>query len=85
MTTGDQMPAWDLDWQALDRDRRPNTIRAYGADQVGFMAFTSAAGVDQSADVDRDLLQALQSTWRGAPAGSDRSPTGGGHASRPGV
>ena len=32
-----------LDWQALDRGRSPNTVRAYGIDLAGFLAFARAA------------------------------------------
>jgi integrase/recombinase XerD len=49
-----------LDWQALDRGRSPNTVRAYGIDLAGFLAFAGAAGVDQLAGVDRDLLREFQ-------------------------
>lgn len=41
--------------------RSPNTVRAYSADLAGFRAFAGAAGVDELADVDRDLLRAFQS------------------------
>jgi site-specific recombinase XerD len=50
-----------LDWQALDRGRSPNTVRAYAADLVGFQAFAKRADAELLADVDRDLLRAFQS------------------------
>jgi hypothetical protein len=49
-----------LDWQALDRGRSPNTVRAYGIDLAGFRAFAGAAGIDELAGVDRDLLREFQ-------------------------
>jgi integrase/recombinase XerD len=50
-----------LDWQALDRGRSPNTVRAYSADLAGFRSFARTAGVEQLDGVDRDLLRAYQS------------------------
>ena len=45
-----------LDWQALDRARSPNTVRAYrAADLAGFQAFAGKVGAAQLVDVDRDL------------------------------
>jgi integrase/recombinase XerD len=61
-----------IDWQALDRGRSPNTVRAYGADLAGFRGFASAVGVEQLADVDRDLLRAFQSAL--ARGGRGRKP-----------
>jgi integrase/recombinase XerD len=64
-----------LDWQALDRGRSPNTVRAYGADLCGFRAFAGAVGVEQLADVDRDLLRAFQSALaRGRRGAKPLSP-----------
>src|SRR5690349_13713591 len=50
-----------LDWQALDRGRSPNTVRAYAADLAGFQKFAAEAGVKVLAGIDRDLLRAFQS------------------------
>jgi integrase/recombinase XerD len=62
-----------LDWQALDRGRSPNTVRAYGIDLAGFRA--SAAGVEQLAGVDRDLLREFQAAMaRGRRGGRPLSP-----------
>jgi site-specific recombinase XerD len=55
-------------WQALDRGRSRNTVRAYGADLCGFRTFTGTIGVEQLTDVDRDPLRAFQS----APARGGR-------------
>jgi integrase len=64
-----------LDWQALDRGRSPNTVRAYRADLTGFQAFADTAGADQLADIDRDLLRAFQSAMaRGGPGETPLSP-----------
>ncbi|HSS36878.1 MAG TPA: site-specific integrase [Patescibacteria group bacterium] len=49
-----------LDWQAVDRGRSPNSVRAYGTDLAGFRAYAGAAGVEQLAGVDRDLLREFQ-------------------------
>jgi integrase/recombinase XerD len=38
----------------------PNTVRAYGIDLAGFRAFAGAAGIEQLAGVDRDLLREFQ-------------------------
>jgi site-specific recombinase XerC len=59
-----------LDWQALDRGRSPNTVRAYSGDLAGFRAFAGAVGVEQLADVDCDLLRAFQSTMARGGRGS---------------
>ena len=68
-----------LDWQALDRGRSPNTVRAYGIDLAGFRAFAGAAGIDELAGVDRDLLREFQRRWLAAAAAPSRS------RSRPGT
>jgi Phage integrase, N-terminal SAM-like domain len=64
-----------LDWQALDRGRSPNTVRAYGIDLAGFRAFADAAGIEQLAGVDRDLLREFQVAMaRGRRGGRPLSP-----------
>ena len=64
-----------LDWQALDRGRSPNTVRAYGIDLAGFRAFAGAAGIDELAGVDRDLLREFQAAMaRGRRGGRPLSP-----------
>jgi len=64
-----------LDWQALDRGRSPNTVRAYGIDLAGFLAFAGAAGIEQLAGVDRDLLREFQVAMaRGRRGGRPLSP-----------
>jgi len=62
-----------LDWQALDRGRSPNTVRAYGIDLAGFRAFAGAAGIEQLADLDRDLLREFQVAMARAAAAPSRS------------
>jgi len=64
-----------LDWQALDRGRSPNTVRAYGIDLAGFRAFAGAAGIDELVGVDRDLLREFQVAMaRGRRGGRPLSP-----------
>ena len=64
-----------LDWQALDCGRSPNTVRAYGIDLAGFLAFAGAAGIEQLAGVDRDLLREFQVAMaRGRRGGRPLSP-----------
>jgi site-specific recombinase XerD len=63
-----------LDWQALDRGRSPNTVRAYGIG-AGFRAFAGAAGIDELAGVDRDLLREFQAAMaRGRRGAKPLSP-----------
>src|SRR6476660_9280346 len=61
-----------LDWQALDRGRSPNTVRAYGIDLAGFRAFAGAVGIEQLAGVDRDLLREFQVTMARGRRGGGR-------------
>ena len=49
-----------LDWQALDRGRCPNTVRAYGIDLARFRTFAGKAGVELLGEVDWDLLREFQ-------------------------
>lgn len=49
-----------LNWQELDRHRSLGTIREYRKDLRGFVAFAGAAGIDDVAAIDRDLLAAYQ-------------------------
>ncbi len=50
-----------LDWQALDKARSPNTVRAYRQDLTIFLAYCAAVGVTTLFQVDRVLLRAYQS------------------------
>jgi site-specific recombinase XerD len=57
-----------LDWQALDRHRSPNTVRAYQADLAIFTGYCADTDVTTLAGLDRELLRAYQS-WLARPAG----------------
>lgn len=50
-----------LDWQALDKGRSPNTVRAYLQDLSKFVAYCAAHDVTTLAEVDRVLLRSYQS------------------------
>jgi site-specific recombinase XerD len=50
-----------LDWQALDKGRSPNTVRAYRQDLDVFLRFAADAGVTRLDGVDRELLRGFQS------------------------
>ena len=50
-----------LDWQALDKARSPNTVRAYKQDLSNFVAYCADVGATTLAQVDRELLRAFQS------------------------
>jgi integrase/recombinase XerD len=56
-----------LDWQALDKGRSPNTVRAYQQDLVMFLAYASAVDVTTLAQLDRELLRAFQSDLARGP------------------
>ncbi len=45
-----------LDWQALDKGRSPNTVRAYLQDLSKFVAYCAAHDVTTLAEVDRAHL-----------------------------
>lgn len=49
-----------LTWQELDRHRSLGTIREYRKDLRGFVAFARAAGVDDIAAIDRNVLATYQ-------------------------
>ena len=50
-----------LDWQALDKGRSPNTVRAYQQDLAMFLAYCAAVDVQTLAQMDRVLLRSYQS------------------------
>jgi site-specific recombinase XerD len=50
-----------LDWQALDKARSPNTVRAYRQDLAVFLTYCAGVGVGTLDQVDRVLLRAYQS------------------------
>ena len=50
-----------LDWQALDKGRSPNTVRAYQQDLARFVAYCAGVQVETLAQVDRVLLRSYQS------------------------
>ena len=59
-----------LDWQALDKGRSPNTVRAYQQDLAKFVTYCAAVEVQTLAEVDRVLLRSYQSQLaRGAVGG----------------
>ena len=59
-----------LDWQALDRGRSPNTVRAYRQDLAMFLTYCAAVDVRTLAGVDRVLLRSYQSQLaRGSATG----------------
>ena len=59
-----------LDWQALDKGRSPNTVRAYQQDLKKFVTYCAAVEVQTLAQVDRVLLRSYQSQLaRGAVGG----------------
>ena len=58
-----------LDWQALDKGRNPNTVRAYQQDLARFVAYCAAVQVETLAQVDRVLLRSYQSQLARGTAG----------------
>ena len=58
-----------LDWQALDKGRSPNTVRAYQQDLARFVAYCAAVEVDTLVQVDRVLLRSYQSQLARGTAG----------------
>ena len=59
-----------LDWQALDKGRSLNTVRAYQQDLARFVTYCAGVQVDTLAQVDRVLLRSYQSQLtRGAASG----------------
>ena len=50
-----------LDWQALDKGRSPNTVRAYQQDLTIFLTYCAAVDVAALSQVDRVLLRSYQS------------------------
>jgi len=56
-----------LDWQALDKARSSNTVRAYSQDLAMFVAYAADAGVSVLTQVDRELLRAFQSDLARGP------------------
>ena len=56
-----------LDWQALDKARSPNTVRAYKQDLAIFVAYAAEVGASTLAQVDRGLLRAFQSDLARGP------------------
>ena len=56
-----------LDWQALDKGRSPNTVRAYKQDLGIFLVFANLVGVTNLDRVDRELLRAFQSDLARGP------------------
>lgn len=56
-----------LDWQALDKGRSPNTVRAYKQDLTIFLTYAADVGVNRLDGVDRDLLRAFQSDLARGP------------------
>jgi len=50
-----------LDWQALDKSRGPNTVRAYHQDLTIFLTYCAAVDVAMLSQVDRVLLRSYQS------------------------
>ncbi len=59
-----------LDWQALDKGRSPNTVRAYQQDLSMFLTYCAAVGVAALEQVDRVLLRSYQSELaRGSATG----------------
>jgi site-specific recombinase XerD len=46
-----------LDWQALDKARSPNTVRAYRQDLAVFLTYCAGVGVGTLDQVDRVLLR----------------------------
>lgn len=56
-----------LDWQALDKARSPNTVRAYKQDLAIFLTYCSTVDVTTLAQIDRELLRAYQSDLARGP------------------
>jgi site-specific recombinase XerD len=56
-----------LDWQALDKARSPNTVRAYKQDLAIFVAYAADVGATTLAQVRRGLLRAFQSDLERGP------------------
>jgi len=56
-----------LDWQALDKARSPNTVRAYKQDLSNFVAYCADVDTTTLAQVDRELLRAFQSDLARGP------------------
>ena len=71
-TLGGQVPLAQaveeyLDWQALDKARSPNTVRAYKQDLGMFVAYCARLDVSALAQIDRELLRAFQSDLARGP------------------
>ena len=58
-----------LDWQALDKGRSPNTVRASQQDLARFVTYCAAVQVQTLAQVDRVLLRSYQSQLARGTAG----------------
>ncbi|HEY8719329.1 tyrosine-type recombinase/integrase [Pengzhenrongella sp.] len=56
-----------LDWQALDKARSPNTVRAYKQDLGMFVGYAAGLDVTVLGQVDRELLRAFQSDLARGP------------------
>jgi integrase/recombinase XerD len=56
-----------LDWQALDKARSPNTVRAYTQDLRLFLSHCTAAGATRLGHLDRELLRGYQSDLARGP------------------
>lgn len=56
-----------LDWQALDKARSPNTVRAYKQDLALFASYCAAVDVSALAQIDRELLRPFQSDLARGP------------------